>query len=98
MPTSTEITRDSGAGTISGRPASAAAATDKQRSEISPAGKPISVNSAPPTAAISSVSAVRSSVRRVGMESRHRRDQCRAGPEAVKWPHWPRGVSARDPG
>ena len=64
MPTSTEMTRDNGAGTISGRPASAAAATDSSDPEISPAGKPIHVNRAPPTAAISSVSAVRSIVRR----------------------------------
>ena len=72
MPTSTEITRDSGAGTISGRPASAAAATDSSEPEIRPAGKPISVNTAPPAAAISSVSAVRSSIRRVATDSRHR--------------------------
>jgi hypothetical protein len=44
---------------MSGRPISAAAATESSEPEINPAGNPSSVKIVPPTAPIRSVSAVR---------------------------------------
>src|SRR3954468_21973934 len=50
MPTSTEITRASGAGTVTGCPASAALATPSSEPVTSPAGKPSQVSRMPPAA------------------------------------------------
>jgi hypothetical protein len=62
IPTSTEITRDSGAGTVIGRPASAATATASNEPMTNPAGRPRKARMLPPAAPTANVSAVRSSV------------------------------------
>ena len=67
MPTRTEITRDNGTGTVTGRPASAAIATPSSEPVTRPAGKPSQVRVTPPTAAIDSVSPVRSNTVLVGI-------------------------------
>ena len=60
MPTTTEMTRDSGTGICTGLPNSAAVATPSSEPVTRPAGKPSQFRMSPPTAAIASVSPARS--------------------------------------
>src|SRR6267378_4468046 len=59
IPTTTEMTRDSGTGICTGRPHSAAVATPSNEPMTRPAGKPSQFSVMPPSVAIDSVSAAR---------------------------------------
>src|SRR3954470_15815740 len=80
IPTTTEMTRDSGTGICTGRPHSAAIATPSSEPVTKPAGKPSQFSVMPPTAAIDRVSAARrhSCFSGIGDDAIGA-DQCRAG-------------------
>src|SRR5882757_7768035 len=59
IPTTTEMTRDSGTGIWTGRPHHAAVAPPSNEPVTRPAGKPNQFTARPPTVAIDSVSAAR---------------------------------------
>src|SRR5258707_1445021 len=67
IPTTTEMTRDSGTGICTGRPHSAAVATPSSEPVTRPAAKPNQLSVMPPSVAIDSVSAARRHSRFAGI-------------------------------